>query len=48
MNLNDGKLGLLAFAALVIAIVGLWKYAISLWAGRHPDSNIAQAAIHFW
>ena len=48
MNLAEGKLGLLGFAALVIAIIGLWKFAVSTWASSHPDQPIAQAAIHFW
>lgn len=48
MNLGEGKLGLLGFAALVIAIIGLWKFAISTWANTHPDSALAQSVVHFW
>ena len=48
MQLSDGKMGLLTFAVLVIAIVGLWKFAVATWAARHPDSGIAQSVVHFW
>jgi hypothetical protein len=48
MNLGEGKLGLLGFAALVIAIVGVWGFATRTWASSHPDSPIAQTLIHFW
>ena len=48
MNLGEGKLGLLGFAALVIAIVGVWKFAVATWAASHPDSTVAQTVVHFW
>ena len=48
MNLSENKLGLLTFAVLVIAIVGLWGFATRTWASAHPDSPIAQTLIHFW
>lgn len=47
MQLGDGKLGFLGFAALVIAIVMVWKFAVNTVAARHPNSNLAQAVVHF-
>jgi hypothetical protein len=48
VSISDGKLGLLGFAALIIAIIGVWKFAVSTFAASHPDNSVAQAAIHFW
>jgi hypothetical protein len=48
VNLAEGKMGILGFAVLVIAIVGVWGFATRTWANRHPDSPVAQTLIHFW
>lgn len=46
MNLD--RLGLLGLIALIIAVTGIWSYLVRLGAAQHPDSPVAQAAIHFW
>lgn len=42
------KLGLLALAAFIIAVIGLWNFAIRMWAASHPDSGFAQGVIHYY
>ncbi len=48
VNLAEGKMGILGFAVLVIAIMGVWGFATRTWANSHPDSPVAQTLIHFW
>jgi hypothetical protein len=48
MNLSEGRMGILTFAVLVIAIVGVWTFAINTFAARHPDNSFFQALTHYW
>lgn len=45
MQLN--RVGLLGLVALIIATTMLWKFLVSTAASKHPDSGLAQAAVHF-
>jgi len=42
------RMGLLALAIFVIAVVGLWHFTFQHFAARHNTNPIVQAGTRFW